>query len=258
LTSPITPTIPSLLVIMSGPRDATDDEIDVELAKAEQKMQEEMAEKRRVAQERKAALKKAKEEKARKVEEARQKAEAEHQAKEAQDKAERVHLANQKRLDQELIELKERTEAKAKRKAKEKEKNQAREGMMLATPVDLSALDRAWQINANNAKARVEGFKPPRAGSSKATPTPMLKTPVNLTRQVWEQERLMKPGKLGKTREVAVSAVFSLCSAFLTCIFQTVSCDMCKSCKDLCVYGSRVACQVYKECKVRCSFLDTK
>jgi hypothetical protein len=68
----------------------------------------------------------------------------------------------------------------------------------------------------------------------------------------------MKTGKLGKTREVVVSAVFSLRSAFLTCIFQTVSCDMCKSRKDLCVYGSRVAFQVCKERKVRCSFLDAK
>jgi hypothetical protein len=42
---------------MSSPRDTTDDEIDAELTRAEQKMQEEMAEKWRVAQERKAALK---------------------------------------------------------------------------------------------------------------------------------------------------------------------------------------------------------
>jgi hypothetical protein len=48
---------------MSSPRDSTDDEIDVEPVAAERKMEEEMAEKRRVAQERKVPLKKAKEEK---------------------------------------------------------------------------------------------------------------------------------------------------------------------------------------------------
>jgi hypothetical protein len=30
---------------------------------------------------------------------------------------------------------------------------------------------------------------------------------------------------------------------------------MCKSRKDLCVYGSRIACQICNQCKVRCSFL---
>jgi hypothetical protein len=33
---------------------------------------------------------------------------------------------------------------------------------------------------------------------------------------------------------------------------------MCKNRKDLCVYGSRTACQICKERKVRCSFLDIK
>jgi hypothetical protein len=33
---------------------------------------------------------------------------------------------------------------------------------------------------------------------------------------------------------------------------------MCKNRKDLCVYGSRTACQICKERKVRCSFLDVK
>jgi hypothetical protein len=223
--------------IMSSPRDITDDEIDAELAAAEQKMEEEMAEKRRVVQEHKAALKKAKEEKARKAEEAGQKAEAEEkakaeekaeaerQAKEAQDKAEavrkvrearektewdekaeRVRLANRTRLYRELIEFKERNEAEAKRKAKEVERNKAGDGMMLATPADLSAIDKARQINAENAKNRVESFKPPWARSSKApaTPKPKPKAAVNLSRQVREQEAMRKSGKLGKTGEVAV------------------------------------------------------
>jgi hypothetical protein len=33
---------------------------------------------------------------------------------------------------------------------------------------------------------------------------------------------------------------------------------MCKSRQDLCVYGSRVACQTCQQRKVRCSFLDAK
>jgi hypothetical protein len=33
---------------------------------------------------------------------------------------------------------------------------------------------------------------------------------------------------------------------------------MCKSCQDLCVYGSRVVCQTCQHRKVRCSFLDAK
>jgi hypothetical protein len=53
---------------------------------------------------------------------------------ERDEKAERVRLENRKRLDQELIEFKERNEAAVKRKAEEKEKHQAGDGMMLATP----------------------------------------------------------------------------------------------------------------------------
>jgi hypothetical protein len=85
--------------------------------------------------------------------------------------------------------------------------------MMLATPADLSAIDKARQINAKNAKNRAEGFKLPRAGSSKvpATPKPRPTAPVNLSRQVREQEAMQKSGKLGKTGEVAVSLyIFSL------------------------------------------------
>jgi hypothetical protein len=99
-----------------------------------------------------------------------------------------------------------------KRKAKEKEKHHAGDGMMLATPADLSALDRARQINAENAKIREESFKP-RAGSSKVmatpTPTPKPKAPVNLTRQVQVEEWVMKTGKRGKQGDVAVSVFFA-------------------------------------------------
>jgi hypothetical protein len=105
---------------------------------------------------------------------------------------------------------KEWTEAEAKRKAEEREKHKADKKMMLATPADISAIDRARQINAENEKNRVEGFKPPRAGSSKApaTPKPKPTTSVNLTRQVLNEEAMWKSGKLGKTGEVAVSGVF--------------------------------------------------
>jgi hypothetical protein len=127
----------------------------------------------------------------------------EKQEEEAASKAKQVRLANRKTLDWELIEFKERTEAEAMKKAEEEEKAKAREGMKLATRADLSALERAWQINSENAKIREEGFKP-RVGSSKATATPKPKTPVNLTSQVREQEQFMKTGKLGKTGEVAV------------------------------------------------------
>jgi hypothetical protein len=66
-------------------------------------------------------------------------------------------------------------------------------GMMLATPEDLSALERARLVNADNARLQEESHKP-RAGSSKAatTPTAKPKTPVNLARQVREEERLKK------------------------------------------------------------------
>jgi hypothetical protein len=127
------------------------------------------------------------------------------------EKAERVRLANRKRLYRELIEFKERNEAEAKRTAEEREKHQAREGMMLATPVDLLALDRARQVNAENAKTWAEGFKPPQVGSSKATATltPKPKPPVNLSRQVRNEEVMRKSGKLGKTA-VSVFCLFAL------------------------------------------------
>jgi hypothetical protein len=172
----------------------------------------------------------------REAEEAREKAEAEEKAKvekkareereatetqeeEVASKAKWVHLANRKRLDQELIEFKERTEVEAKKKAEEKKKNQGRDGMMLATSADLSALDRAWQINAENAKIREEGFKP-WAGSSKATatPTPKLKALVNLSRQVRNEEAIRKTRKWGKSGDVAVSVSFRSYLAFLTCL----------------------------------------
>jgi hypothetical protein len=78
--------------------------------------------------------------------------------------------------------------------------------MRLITPGDLSVFEKARQINAENAKAWAEGSKP-RAGSSKAKAAtmPKPKTPVNLARQVREEEQVMKTGKRGKARDVAVS-----------------------------------------------------
>jgi hypothetical protein len=54
---------------------------------------------------------------------------------EAEERAVRVHLENQKRLDQELMEFKERNEA------EEEEKAKAGNGMKLATPSDILALE---------------------------------------------------------------------------------------------------------------------
>jgi hypothetical protein len=159
----------------------------------------------------------------REAKEAREKAEAKEKAKaekksqeerevtekqeeEVASKAERVRLTNRKRLDRELIEFKERTEAEAKKKAEEREKNQAGDGMMLATPADLSALERARIINAENAKTWAESSKPPWVGSSKGRPKPI--SPVNLSRQVRNEEAIQKTGKPGKTKEVAVSVFF--------------------------------------------------
>jgi hypothetical protein len=107
------------------------------------------------------------------------------------------------------------TEAEARKKAEEEEKNQARDGMMLATPVNLSALERARLVNAENARIQAKGSKP-RAGSSKAMvmPTPKPKTPVNLARQVREEEWLKKTGKRGKSGDVVVSDCFLFYSAF--------------------------------------------
>jgi hypothetical protein len=160
--------------------------------------------------------------------EAREKAEAERKAREVREatekreeeaagRAERVRRAARKRLYRELIEFKERTEAEAKAKAEEEEKAKAEKGMKLATPGDLSALERARQINAENAKIR-EGNQKPKAGSSKAaaTPTPTLrpKTPGNLARQVRNEERIRKTGKRGNCGDVAVSGVFGLVQYF--------------------------------------------
>jgi hypothetical protein len=33
-------------------------------------------------------------------------------------------------------------------------------------------------------------------------------------------------------------------------------CNNCTNCKELCVYGTQVACLICQQCKVRCSFLD--
>jgi hypothetical protein len=156
----------------------------------------------------------------RKVQEAQEKTEAaEKWEEEVASKAERVRLANRKRLDWELIEFKERTEAEAKRKAKEKKKNQAGDRMMLATPADLLGLDRAWIVNAENAKIQEENFKPwARSSKAPATLTPKLKALVNLSRQVWNEEVIRKTGKWGRNGDVAVSYRFQSHSAFLTCL----------------------------------------
>jgi hypothetical protein len=178
------------------------------------------------AREKAEAEEKAKAKAKRRAKEVRDKAKAERKAQEAREqnevdqRAERVRLANRTRLARELIEFKERNEAEAKRKAEEREKHQAEEGMMLATPADLSALDKARQINAENVNNRAEGFNPSRAGSSKAPAMPKTKpmAPVNLSRQVREQEVMRKSGKLGKTGDVAVSdclfALFGISDLF--------------------------------------------
>jgi hypothetical protein len=192
--------------------------------RAEEAQLEAEAEERAQAQhELEEAQEKAEAEAERQEKEAREKAEAQEKAKaackvqeareqtERDNKAERVCRENRKRLYRELIKFKERNEAEERRKAKEIEKNKAGDGMMLATPVDLSAIAKARQINAENAKNQAEGFKPPQAGSSKATPTPTPKpkTPVNLTRQVRNEEAMRKSGKLGKTGDVVVSVLVS-------------------------------------------------
>jgi hypothetical protein len=106
-------------------------------------------------------------------------------------------------------------EAEAKKKADEEEQAKAEKGMKLVTPADLSelsAVERARLVNAENAKARADSSKP-RAGSSKVTATPKPKPAgsVNLSRQVRNEEAMRKSGKLGKTGDVAVS-VFGLCA----------------------------------------------
>jgi hypothetical protein len=188
------------------------------------------------------------------VQEAREKTERDNKAK-------RVCLENRKRLYRELIEFKERNEAEERKKAEEREKNKAGDGMMLATPADLSAINKARQINAENAKNRVEGFKPLRARSSKvpAMPRPKPNTPVNLSRQVRNEEAMRKYGKLGKTGEVAVSGVLFALFVFsdLSSRLSVATC-VCVSREDLCVYGSRTACLTCNQRKVRCLFLDAK
>jgi hypothetical protein len=92
-----------------------------------------------------------------------------------------------KNLNRELAEHKERMEAKERKKAEERERLKAGNGMMLATPSDATALKDARRINTENARIRAEGYKP-RAGSSKAMPTP--NPAVNLAWQVQEDEWL--------------------------------------------------------------------
>jgi hypothetical protein len=105
-------------------------------------------------------------------------------------------------------------EAEAKKKAEDEENAKADGGMKLVTPADLSelsAVERARIVNAENAKARADGSKP-RAGSSKVTATPKPKPAdsVNLSRQVRNEEAMRKSGKLGKTGDVAVSISVSV------------------------------------------------
>jgi hypothetical protein len=107
--------------------------------------------------------------------------------------------------------------AEAKKKAEDEENAKAEDGMKLVTPADLSALDRARLVNSENAKIREQTQKP-KAGSSKAATTPKAsaKTPVNLARQVRNEELFQKTGKRGKNGEVAVSDFLRVLSAFLT------------------------------------------
>jgi HD-GYP domain-containing protein (c-di-GMP phosphodiesterase class II) len=154
-------------------------------------------------------------EETKRAEEACLKAEAEWKAQEACEaaekrKAERVHLENRKRLDRELIKYKEQMEVEERKKAEEREKVKAGNVMMLETPADLLALERARLVNAKNTRLQDESHKP-RAGSSKAPsmPTPTLKpkAPVNLASPVREEEWLKKTGKRGKSGDVAVSTL---------------------------------------------------
>ena len=191
---------------MSDTNEPTVEEINAELEKSRLEMEAKV----KALQERLQVAQRAEEEKARKAEEARQKAEAEEKAK-AEKKAERVRRENRKRLYRELIEFKERAETEAKKKAEEEENAKAEKGMKLATPADLSAIELARRINAENAKNRDKSTKP-RAGSSKAattpTPAPKTKTSGNLARQVRNEERIRRTGKRGECGEVAVSDLF--------------------------------------------------
>jgi hypothetical protein len=228
-------------LIMSDAHEPTIEDINAELMRSKLEMEEKLRaleEKLQVTQE----CKVAEEEEARKVEEkwkpeearlkaeAEQKAEEECKAKDEQQKAkaecktweasELRQSAERKRLDREFQEYKERVEAKERQKAEEQEKLKAGNGMMLATPKDVSALEDARRINPENARIWAEGFKP-RARSSKAmataTTTAKPKTPVNLARQVREDERAKKTGHKGKNGDATVSSQgFGFCLDFLT------------------------------------------
>jgi hypothetical protein len=71
-------------------------------------------------------------------------------------------------------------EAERKWKAEEEEKAKAGKGMKLAMPVDVSDLEKAQLIDAENVRKRAEGYKL-RVGSSKVS---LMKPPVNLAWQV--------------------------------------------------------------------------
>jgi hypothetical protein len=77
------------------------------------------------------------------------------------------------------------------------------------------------------------------------TPTSKPKAPGNLASQVRNEEMIRKTGKQGKCGDVVVSNISSVLFGVSDLFFlQEVMCDMCVSRKELCVYGSRVACKI--------------
>jgi hypothetical protein len=118
--------------------------------------------------------------------------------------------------------------AEAEQRLQEEENAKAEDGMKLVTPADLSALDRARLVNSENARIGEQTQKP-KAGSSKAATTPKTsaKTPVNLARQVRNEELFQKTGKRGKNVEVAVSEFSSGSIGFSDLNFSRMSCATC-------------------------------
>jgi hypothetical protein len=179
-------------------------------AEADQKAEEEQlkAEAEWEAQEVREAAEKRQAEETQKAEELLAKAAAAvRKSREVSAEAERICLENKKRLDQGVLEVKGRMEAEEHKKAEEREKAKAGNGMMLATPADLSALEAARRINTENARLR-EGSHKPRVESRKATPTPMPKpkTLVNLACQVREDEQAKMTGHRGKNGDAVVNS----------------------------------------------------
>jgi hypothetical protein len=217
---------------MSNIHEPTIEEINVELARSRLEMEARMQalqEQLQAAQERKdaeeAAARKAEEawQKAEAEEKAERKAKAKREAEEAREKAKAKEKAKGEKKAREEREVTEKNEEEAASKA---------ERVCLANRKrldrELSSLERARQINAENAKIREEGFKP-RAGSSKAMPmpTPKPKAPVNLLRQVWNEEAIRKTGKRGKSGDVAVSVSFRSLFGFSDLSLSRMSCATC-------------------------------